>query len=144
MVVVKMTKESNFKFVSFILFMLFLWINMSGLAYAGEKKSSLILNVTPERCVALRQGQTCYQEVVFKWRSLKSGDYCLFNSKVKKALRCWQRAREGLLGIDFQSAEDTIFILRNKNKAEEFATVTMTVAWVYGNKKRRRSSWRLF
>ena len=102
------------------------------------------LKVTPERCVALRQGQLCYQHVIFDWQAKKRAEYCLFLEGVITPVNCWSSTNVGQFKLDFQSKVTRRFILRSKNSQIDLASTEVVVAWVYGNKKRRRASWRLF
>ena len=102
------------------------------------------LEVTPQRCVALRKGQICYLEVNFSWQTNFPGNYCLFNTKVPLALYCWDDVDNGMFNLDFQSNENGHFVLRQKDNPRDLASTEVIVAWVYGNKKRQRSRWRLF
>ena len=102
------------------------------------------LDVTPERCVALRQGQTCYQEVAFNWRQSKKGNYCLVELSTLQVLQCWQEVNSGKFEWDFQSSESLEFALRNQDKAENLAATRITVSWVFKSSKRPKSSWKLF
>lgn len=119
-------------------------------AYAESKEkttgtqSKQFLTVNPERCVALRQGQICYQRVVFKWQTKDINDYCLFPDGQTTPLQCWNKVSSGRFNMDFQAAESRRYILRQKNQTVDIASAELIVAWVYGNKKRRRASWRLF
>jgi hypothetical protein len=128
-----------------------LWL-LNTHCYANERLTSNKLNeqsapflmVNPERCVALHAGQTCYQNVVFKWRTISVGNYCLFLEKAATPLKCWNEVSSGSLKMDFQSIESKTVYLRMKQSNINIADTELIVAWVYGNKKRRRASWRLF
>ncbi len=136
------------------LVMVFSFLIMSPLAYGDENRSSInnlknkiiqnTLKISPQRCVALREGQICYQNIVLKWQTLARGNFCLFRANSKQPLKCWDKRQQGVHEFDFQSSESVEFILKNKTTDRELARVKMIVAWVYGNKKRRRASWRLF
>ena len=102
------------------------------------------LKVTPERCVALKQGQICYQYVIFDWQAKERSEYCLFLEGKVTPVNCWSSANVGQYKLDFQSSETKRFILRLKNSQVDLASTQVVVAWVYGNKKQRRAKWRLF
>ena len=103
-----------------------------------------LLKVTPTRCVALREGQVCYQHVVFEWQAKKFSEYCLFSEDEVTPVNCWSSTQAGTFKLDFQSAKTKRFFIRAKNSQVELASTQVVVAWVYGNKKRRRANWRLF
>jgi len=102
------------------------------------------INVVPKRCVALRKGQVCYQKVSFQWKTESPDDYCLFSAESKQPLHCWQQQSTGKFTLDFQSTETIIYNLRQTTSNANVAETEVTATWVYSNKKRKRSSWRLF
>jgi hypothetical protein len=102
------------------------------------------LVVSPKRCVALRQGQTCYQEVTFKWQQLQIGDYCLVELPTQEVLKCWQQSRSGEFDFDFQYSQSTIFALRKEGHQQNVSETPITVSWVFKSSKRPKSSWKLF
>ncbi len=110
----------------------------------AAKNQQPYLLVSPERCVALRQGQICYQEIQFSWRVLSKDRYCLYDEQIDKPLTCWSGKTEGKFEMDFQAPSSRAYVLRNEDRNFVVANTKFVVAWVYGNKKRRRSSWRLF
>ena len=117
---------------------------------ANEEFSSTLnvsapsLEVVPERCVALHQGQICYQRASLVWQAPEKGDYCLYISNTHASLQCWENEKIGSFIHDFQSPSTLTFRLRNMKTQQDLVQTQLSVAWVYGNKKRQRSSWRLF
>ena len=109
---------------------------------ANDTKSTLAVN--PSRCVALRQGQTCYQRATLNWNATQPGNYCLYGNVNDAPLTCWKNLDHGQHKIDFQSHEDIHYTLREKSSMLIKAQTVITVAWVYKSKKKPRSSWRLF
>lgn len=118
------------------------WNHYSLSAESEQLKTGLF--VKPERCVALRQGQTCYQEVTFKWLMPHEGNYCLFNLSTKQTLKCWKNSNQGMFYLDFQSTQSTDFVLRAEDQDTELAKTRITVSWVFKSSKRPKSSWKLF
>jgi len=110
----------------------------------GSSERKTYLSISPERCVALREGQVCYQNVVLKWQTKHKGNFCLYLEGATISQRCWSQSDQGQYEMDFQSDKSRRFVLRAKDTSTELAGADMIVAWVYGNKKRRRASWRLF
>lgn len=102
------------------------------------------LNVKPARCVALRQGQVCYQRVTFHWHTRQAGNYCLFEDGQEQPLQCWQQLKRGQYKIDFQSPNNIRYVLREQSSMNPVSEAEITVAWVYKSKKKPRASWRLF
>ncbi len=107
------------------------------------ENQTTILTSTPDRCVSLHKGQTCYQKVSLTWQSTISTDYCLFQEGQESALKCWLNTDTGELIIDFQSAEQLTFILSKMKSRAIAASTSVTVFWVYQTKRKNRG-WRLF
>lgn len=103
--------------------------------------SSLLL--TPARCVALHQGQVCYQHVQISWSSFAQGNYCVYQEAQIQPLYCWQDQTQGAFTFEF--ASDTARVLQLKNGQQQVvAEATVEVAWVYKANTRRKTHWRLF
>jgi hypothetical protein len=127
----------------FILILLALtWANYSRAEQTNQ--SSIGLFVSPQRCVALRQGQTCYQEVTFSWRLAQKENVCLINLLNKQVLKCWQNTAQGKFDLDFQSTQSTDFVLRAEKQDIDLSKTHITVSWVFKSSKRPKSSWKLF
>lgn len=100
------------------------------------------LVVKPDKCVALRRGQICYQRVRLEFRSLVQGGYCLLASDQSAPLKCWTGVTQGKHFYQLASDSAIQFTLvdsANKTLAE----TQVSIAWVY-KKSRKRSTWRLF
>lgn len=110
----------------------------------SANESASLLFVKPIRCIALRQGQVCYQKITFNWRTEQTGSYCLYAKEQKEALKCWEQSSSGTYKMDFQSDSSTLFVLQNEKNKEVVANTSITVAWVYKSRKPQKSTWRLF
>lgn len=111
-------------------------------AVAQDNESSLTLK--PNRCVALHQGQVCYQEVVFQWDALDAQyNYCIVELNVARPLYCWLGGRAGRFVYDFGSDKSSRFQLQRDN-GSVVAELEIVVAWVYKGRQKRNSGWRLF
>lgn len=104
--------------------------------------SGFTLSTMPSKCVALRQGQICYQRVRLSFNAPERADYCLYRAGDTDPLQCWSNSAGGTLKYDFQSADNVAFYLHNGSS--KVAVSEIKVAWVYKNKTRRRAAWRLF
>lgn len=104
-------------------------------------QASMLL--TPVRCVALHQGQVCYQNVQISWSSAQAGNYCVYIDNQQQPLRCWQGQAQGSYAYEFASAQSQLLQLKN-TQLQVVAQVTMEVAWVYKSNTRRKTHWRLF
>ncbi|WP_052417472.1 DUF3019 domain-containing protein [Cellvibrio mixtus] len=108
---------------------------------AVPEPASLLL--TPSRCVALHQGQVCYQRVQISWSSFAAGNYCVYQEATPQPLHCWQEQTQGTFVYEF--ASDSSLLLQLKNAQQQVvAESTMEVAWVYKANTRRKTHWRLF
>lgn len=138
----------NIRLLSILVFTVFGLISSHLMAETNPENRlsdrATFLSISPERCVALREGQVCYQNIVLKWQTQHKGNFCLYFEDAKISQHCWSQSNQGVYEMDFQSSESRRFVLRAKESTTEIAGVDMIVAWVYGNKKRRRASWRLF
>lgn len=102
------------------------------------------LTAKPERCVALNEGQICYQKTLLTWQTEKIADYCLFESDRKEPITCWLNTNQGQAKIDFASETTKKYQLTLKKIEDPIASTKVEVTWVYSKKKKRRTSWRLF
>jgi len=101
------------------------------------------LVVKPKKCVALRKGQICYQKINISFNTEGKGDYCIHLNNNESPIKCWKDSDRGKLNFNFESdASGQLKLL--DSSGETLASSPITVAWVYKNRTRRRSSWRLF
>ncbi len=117
---------------------------MSSLSLADLEKDDIEFSVKPNKCVALHQGQTCYQELHFSWRIYLQGEFCLHITSQAEPLVCWESDERTSFEYDFQSHQGADFIIVEKNTSSSLAAVNVNTAWVYKSKKRKTGSWRLF
>ncbi len=109
------------------------------------KADSNELTMTPSSCVALNQGQLCYQTIAVNWQASIEGEYCLYQRPIKKPLYCWSAGRHvGKAQLEFEFSETVIYELKRLGSLELIAESEVEVTWVYSKRKRRRTSWRLF
>lgn len=97
----------------------------------------------PAKCVSLKQGNICYQEVHMQWSSSETADYCLYNQAQEKPLKCWQQMDSGEYEFDFAFPQTQQYVLRYKGRAKDLANAVIEVKWVY-KARRNRFSWRVF
>lgn len=101
------------------------------------------LHVKPGQCVALHQGQECYQTLLFTWQVNSSDEYCLVQERLRTPVVCWRGSERTAHQLAFRDNQQTQFDLQIKASGESVADVMVDVAWVYKQRK-RRSGWRLF
>ncbi|HSX51429.1 MAG TPA: DUF3019 domain-containing protein [Cellvibrio sp.] len=101
------------------------------------------LQLKPGRCVALHQGQVCYQRVQLQWRA-QVGNYCLYQKGARHPLHCWQNVDAGNYVYAFASDTSVQLQLIDTQTQAIVAQAELEVAWVYKANTRRKTQWRLF
>jgi len=122
--------------------LLLILLAMNSVANATDIQASM--KVSPEQCVAMRQGQSCYVSVELSWQVDTPGNYCLYTSGDSRALNCWENTRSGELKKSFDSKVNVEFSLRRQNESLSVATAVIKMAWVHKKKGQPRKSWRIF
>lgn len=107
----------------------------------AQELERTVLDVTPQRCVTLRQGQPCFVRLRFEWTSVEALEACLIDSEGTE-IKCWVSASQGSVMLPRNLLNTTEYVLINSN-GEELKRATVVVSWVYRNKRSRRR-WRLF
>ena len=102
------------------------------------------LQSKPNRCVALHQGQVCYQDVVLSWQVDQASEYCLYQQHAEQPLHCWQSVSSGQYSYAFASDSSVKLQLVNAQTKSVIAETLVEVAWVYKANTRRKTHWRLF
>lgn len=102
------------------------------------------MGVSPEQCVAMRQGQACYVSVRLTWQVDTPGNYCLYVQGKAKALNCWENTSIGEMKQSFNSKVNLEFTLRRQNDSSSLASAIVKMAWVHKKKGQARTSWRIF
>lgn len=124
---------------------MFLNLTLGAIAVApavAEADEPTKLNAKPGRCVALRQGQNCYQKIKFTWNVTKTGYYCLYQVSHDVPLACWEDQNLKSLTFAFESTESETFVLKLDDLVIDETNVN--VSWVYKSSKRVSTGWRLF
>jgi hypothetical protein len=122
--------------------LLLLLLAINSVANATEINASM--KVSPQQCVAMRQGQACYVTVELSWQVDTPGNYCLYTTGDVKALNCWLNTTTGELKKSFDSKVNIEFSLRRQNESLPVATAVVKMAWVHKKKGQPRKSWRIF
>jgi hypothetical protein len=102
------------------------------------------LQLKPSRCVALHQGQVCYQKILLTWSANQLGNYCLYQEHNELPIYCWKNVMGGQYQYDFASDTSAQLLLLNLQTKTVVATAALEVAWVYKANTRRKTHWRLF
>lgn len=103
-----------------------------------------VLRIKPARCIALHQGQVCYQTLKIEWQADAAETYCLFQQDIKAPVLCWENLASGRGNYEFESDSTRKFILVRKRDNKALAEASVEVAWVYDASSRRESHWRIF
>ncbi len=112
--------------------------------YANTDIAVLTIEVDPQQCVSIVQGDDCYVDVTIKWHAQPVADYCVYSSQQTTALQCWKNDRQGQLKKEFVANENIVFTLKRPPSEEALAEEVLEMAWVYKNNGRARASWRMF
>jgi len=112
--------------------------------HASADDQQIEFGVKPDRCIALHQGQTCYQKLKFHWRTPASREYCLFQLSEAEPLVCWVGKQQASFVQEFKSDRSIIYQIRIKNQNRSLSAVKVKVAWVYRSSRKSASGWRLF
>lgn len=102
------------------------------------------LQIKPNRCIALHEGQVCYQTLKINWKADVEDVYCLYQQDNKAPLICWENQSAGKGVYEFEGSATSKFFLLRKRDAKPVAEFTLEVAWVYDAKSHRESHWRIF
>lgn len=138
-------KAFTSKFINLsILLIVVTSLGYSSLIVAKEVNKEYSLKIEPEQCVAMRQGQLCYADVIMNWKAEDSGNYCLFSSLQPSALRCWSNSKSGKHEQEISSDENIIFSLKKQGSLNDLITQELEMAWVYDKSTRKNISWRMF
>jgi len=100
------------------------------------------LIVKPDKCVALRKGETCYQSVLFRYTAPYKSDVCLVRDDEPEPLICWKNTAKAEFRYSLASSTSIWFHTINPSQTTT-ASAVVKVAWVY-RQSRKRNQWRLF
>lgn len=122
-----------------------LFLSIASVAHADDVGVNAVqLQLKPNRCVALHQGQVCYQNIQLSWSAQQVSNYCLYQQFAEAPLYCWQGVVVGQYQYEFASDTATQLRLVNMQTNGVVATTEVGVAWVYKANTRRKTHWRLF
>lgn len=102
------------------------------------------LDVNPQQCVALTQGQQCYIDVELTWQAATKGDYCLYSSLQVQPVYCWLEKTQGVYSQEFSSNTNIEFTLKEKDSSDILASNQIEMAWIHKKKGQPRMWWRIF
>jgi len=111
---------------------------------ASAEGELIALDVKPNRCIALHQGQICYQTLRFQWLTPAIGEYCLYQQAVSEPLLCWSGKKITTVAYEFESDRSLAYQIRRKGEENVLAQAQVKIAWVYKKGRKSASGWRLF
>ena len=127
--------------VSAILFLCLL-LPVGNTVYA--ETSDWRLKIEPKKCVSLRQGQVCYQDLKISWVAPRADNYCIHIYGENHSVKCWSQSSRGQIKLEFQGKSSQKFVLRKQHQNKDYASSTLEVKWVYKNQRNLRTGWRMF
>jgi hypothetical protein len=105
--------------------------------------SAATLRLSPNQCIAISQGKTCYVDVELMWQTRVKSGYCLYSSQSEQALLCWKKQNKGQYKNEISSSQNVQFLLKD-HQNNTLATTELKIAWIYKKNARSRSNWRMF
>ncbi len=111
---------------------------------AENQPETNALRVKPNRCIALHEGQQCYQKLQFSWTTPERGHYCLYQRETDVPLICWQGNDMNRYTYKFESKQNKVFLIRDEDTENIMTETEVSVAWVYKRTKKVTTGWRLF
>jgi Protein of unknown function (DUF3019) len=128
--------------------LLFFAVNASLMLFAspslGIEADAAQLTVKPARCIALHEGQTCYQTLKMMWSTSVADSYCFLEKNRPSPSICWDDAATGKGTFEFSGITSSEFQLIRKRDSKIMAEFNVEVAWVYDASSHRMSHWRIF
>ena len=108
------------------------------------EKMTVSMTVTPDQCVAMTEGQTCYVDIEIKWQSSNVGDFCLFRSGKEGAIRCWSQKSQGEFQQEMASKTNVVFSLHRQQDLLLLTKTEVVMAWIHQKRGKPTNWWRLF
>ncbi|MCO7224299.1 DUF3019 domain-containing protein [Pleionea sp. CnH1-48] len=100
-------------------------------------------DVSPNKCVTLREGRDCFAAVTFLWKTHQKGNYCIVSVDNKKTLKCWKGALKGQLQFQFSANKTLEYQLVRESNSQVMASTQIVVNWIYKSRGGKRR-WRVF
>ena len=105
--------------------------------------SDPLLEVSPAKCVTLKQGSQCFQDIEVSWQTDMPGQYCLTLSSQDSPLQCWDGKQHAFHKFEFIGHESALLGLIDQDSGKLLTESLIEVKWVYKNRS-RYLSWRVF
>ena len=104
------------------------FVSLSGVTYADSLSTTL--SIEPNRCIALQQGQACYADLEFQWKTAATGEYCLFDDRQPDPLVCWTGNTVTFHKLQFKSKINVNYEIRLKSSKQSLAQVMVKISWI--------------
>lgn len=111
---------------------------------AISQNDAVAFTVSPQQCIALHKGQTCYQDVLFYWQMPDNDEYCLVLAEQEQPLTCRNGKGVHQYQYRFEGNSTTTFSLIRNDDVLPIAQTKVVVTWIYKAPKQSQSGWRLF
>jgi hypothetical protein len=122
--------------------------------FAQEQSVNVvIMQIKPQTCVSLHEGQECFAQITVNWQADLVNDYCLYSTQTPDPVFCWENVKQGTVEYELNTKENVRFMLTQVPKSRFMLTykpygiiaeARLNVSWVYKKKQKSRLSWRLF
>ena len=99
--------------------------------------------ISPQKCVTLKQGKNCYQDIEVDWQADKPGNYCLMQSSQDLPVKCWSDIDRAKFEFEFVGKQSAMLSLVESETNRLLGERDIEVKWVYRNRS-RNLSWRVF
>ncbi|WMN60553.1 DUF3019 domain-containing protein [Pseudoalteromonas xiamenensis] len=101
------------------------------------------LKVSPNKCVALNEGRTCFADVTFTLQMPDRKEYCLREKDQAMPIGCWKEVQTVNYLYSFARTQTVTYELVARESASVIAEGTIEVNWVHKIRTKKRR-WRLF
>lgn len=110
----------------------------------NEQMTAISMSVSPNQCIAMTEGQTCYVDIELTWRSQSAGNFCLYSSLQDKAVKCWTNKTAGSYEQEIASKQNVLYSLHRQDDLEVLAESEVEMAWIHKKRGKPTNWWRLF
>lgn len=136
-----------------IIGILIITIGMRDTFAQEQSLNVVVMQVKPQTCVSLHEGQECFAQITVNWQADLVSDYCLYSTQTPDPVFCWEKVNQGTVEYELNTKENVRFMLAQVPKTRFMLTqkpyaiiaeARLNVSWVYKKKQESRLSWRLF
>jgi hypothetical protein len=119
--------------------LIFFLLSYVGFSFAEDNR----FDVSPQKCITLKQGNNCYQDIEVDWQAKKPGNYCLTLSSQEIPVKCWSNTDKAVFEFEFIGSHSATLSLVESASNKLLGQANIEVKWVYRNRS-RNLSWRVF